>query len=353
MGIHPNQQPSNEPLLNQELDSLNLGQKQTGLDHFTKEHFSPYQPFFQHSAPFQLCNNQHTANQSNQQASNQFYQAQHQTTTRHDMQHVNTSLHEQTLASVGVSQKLSSVQEVKGTTSDLAKFLVKSQLVSGGLTRFDDQPENYLGWKSTFSSVVEGLDLSAYEQIDLLIKWLGPESSQHAHRLKAVNTRHPSVGLNLIWTRLEECYGSPETIERALFSKIEHFPKIANRESHKLWELGNLLFELEAAKEDGLMYLDTARRISPIVEKLPLHLQEKWMTFGSKYKEDHNVAFPPFSVFSQFKRRGRKGKEMTLALTCLVSQLQALKGKGLETKNLKTLHLYIKRMHIRKQQAMW
>lgn len=27
MGIHPNQQPSSEPLLNQDLDSLNLGQK--------------------------------------------------------------------------------------------------------------------------------------------------------------------------------------------------------------------------------------------------------------------------------------------------------------------------------------
>lgn len=70
------------------------------------------------------------------------------------------------------------------------------------------------------------------------------------------------------------------------------------------------MFELEVAKEDGylpgLMYLDTARGISLIVEKLPFLLHKTWMTFGSKYKEDHNIAFLPFSVFSQFMKREAK-----------------------------------------------
>lgn len=134
---------------------------------------------------------------------------------------------------------------------------------------------------------MKGLDLSAHEQTDLLIKWLGPDSSQLA-RMKSANIKHPSMGLDLIWTRLEEFYGAPEAIERALFAKIDNFPKVANRDNHRLRELADLLFELEAAKEDGylqgLSYLDTARGISPIVEKLPFHLQERWMTFGSKYR---------------------------------------------------------------------
>jgi len=91
-----------------------------------------------------------------------------------------------------------------------------------------------------------------------------------------------------------------------LFAKLDNFPRIGNRNNHRLRELGDLLCELEAAKEDdylqGLAYLDTARGVSPIVEKLPFHLQDKWMTFGSKYKEDHRVHFPPFSVFSEFVR---------------------------------------------------
>lgn len=33
-------------------------------------------------------------------------------------------------------------------TYDLAKFLARNQLVTSGLNKFDDHPENYLAWKS-------------------------------------------------------------------------------------------------------------------------------------------------------------------------------------------------------------
>ncbi|XP_056629335.1 uncharacterized protein LOC130440302 [Triplophysa dalaica] len=151
-------------------------------------------------------------------------------------------------------------------TSDLAKYLSKSQLVSSGLTRFDDKPENYLCWKMSFNNTIEGLDLKAGEEIDLLIKWLGTESAEHARRVKSVNVRNPSAGLCLIWERLEEMYGSPEAIEGALFTKLEKFPKVAFKEHHKLRELSDLLLEIESVKHEGylpgLSYLDTARGIS-------------------------------------------------------------------------------------------
>ena len=47
--------------------------------------------------------------------------------------------------------------------------------------------------------------------------------------------------------------------------------------------------EFQAAKEDGylpgLAYLDTARGINPIVEKLPHYLQEELISRSMKYKE--------------------------------------------------------------------
>lgn len=61
--------------------------------------------------------------------------------------------------------------------------------------------------------------------------------------------------------------------------------------------------EMLSAKEDGylpgLAYLETARGIRPIVEKLPYTLQEKWISQGSKYKEEFGVSYPPFSFFTQ------------------------------------------------------
>ncbi|KAJ8365140.1 hypothetical protein SKAU_G00139710 [Synaphobranchus kaupii] len=213
---------------------------------------------------------------------------------------------------IGVQQHSYPAYEAHNTTTELARFLARSQLVTGGMNKFDDRPENYLSWKSTFLGTIEGLGLTVNEEIDLMIKWLGPESSEHARRIKAVNVYHPSQGLKMIWSRIEECYGSPEAMERALFSKIENFPKLSGKDHHKLRELGDVLLELEYAKQDGhlpgLSYLDTARGVGPIVDKLPFHLQEKWMTTGSRYKEQYKVSFPPFNFFADFVQREAKAR---------------------------------------------
>ncbi|XP_038132002.1 uncharacterized protein LOC119777240 [Cyprinodon tularosa] len=189
-------------------------------------------------------------------------------------------------------------------TSDLAKFLARSHMVTSGLSPFDDKPINYWAWKASFKSAIAGLDLSATEELDLLVKYLGKDSAEQIKRIKAVNIRHPPAGLSLAWERLEETYGSPEAMEHALFSKVEKFPKVSSNDPWKLRDLADLLSELEYAKLDGslpgLSYLDTARGIHPIVEKLPHNIQEKWISHGSKYKRTHLVSFPPFSVFVKF-----------------------------------------------------
>ncbi|XP_064462317.1 uncharacterized protein LOC135372779 [Ornithodoros turicata] len=62
--------------------------------------------------------------------------------------------------------------------------------------------------------------------MDLLVKWLGAESSVYARRLRAVHIGNPTTGLHAIWERLEEAYGSSEAIENSLMKKLEKFPKI-------------------------------------------------------------------------------------------------------------------------------
>lgn len=189
---------------------------------------------------------------------------------------------------------------------DLAKYLARRELITAGLTKFNDKPENYWAWKSTFSNAIEDLELKPSEELDLLIKWLGPESTEHARRIRSVHIRHPEEALNMVWERLEDCYGSTEAMETALFNKLERFPKILNKDPQRLRELGDLLLEVEAAKEEGylpaLAYLDTARGINPILDKLPSSLHEKWMVYGTKYKQQYHVSFPSFSVFSRFIR---------------------------------------------------
>ncbi len=164
------------------------------------------------------------------------------------------------------------------------------------------------------------LHLSATEQLDLLWKWLGEQSSHHVRRIRAVHTSNPDTGLRRAWERLEDCFGSPEIIEKSLFDRIDSFPKIGNRDVKMLRELGDLLQEVVSAKHEGylpgLLYLDTARGVVPIVDKLPHSFQEKWMTQGSQYKTTHQVAFPPFSFFCDFvSREARTRNDPSFALS--------------------------------------
>ncbi|XP_055071017.2 uncharacterized protein [Misgurnus anguillicaudatus] len=187
---------------------------------------------------------------------------------------------------------------------DLAKYLARRELVNTSLVKFDDRPESFRAWKSAFVGATDGLGLTAGEELDLLIRWLGKESSDHVKRLRSVYVSDPKAALHDAWERLTECYGAPEIIENALLQRLENFPRVLNKDFIKLRELGDLLTELQAAKQDGylpgLTYLDTARGINPIVEKLPYFLQEKWLSHGMKYKEQYNATFPPFWYFVNF-----------------------------------------------------
>ncbi len=61
---------------------------------------------------------------------------------------------------------------------DMVKFLIRREVVTSGSQKFDDRPQNYWGWKSSFISLTKDLALSPREELDLLVKWLGPQSSE-------------------------------------------------------------------------------------------------------------------------------------------------------------------------------
>ncbi|XP_073510708.1 uncharacterized protein [Phyllobates terribilis] len=81
--------------------------------------------------------------------------------------------------------------------------------------------------------------------------------------------------------------------------------------------------ELYVAKTQGdlmgLTFLDTARGVNPIVQKLPYNLQDKWLMHGSRYKQINNVPFPPFNVFVNFvseQARIRNDPSFDFTLSC-------------------------------------
>lgn len=158
-------------------------------------------------------------------------------------------------------------------TEHLAQYLARRDLVSASLYEFDDKPENYRAWQSSYKNATQGLALTATEELDLMTRWLGKESSNQVKRLRSVHVASPDIALRKAWERLQECYAAPEVVEKALFTRLDKFPKVSAKENLRLRELADLLMEVQCAKEDGyspgLSYLDTARGIEPIVTKLP------------------------------------------------------------------------------------
>lgn len=135
--------------------------------------------------------------------------------------------------------------------SDFVRYFARRELVATGLLQFNDRPQNYRAWKRSFQNATRGLDLTPSEEMDLLFKWLGKESSEHVEHIRAIHINHPAAGLAMIWDRLEQSYGSAEVIEDALFKRIDAFPKLTNRDYSKLTKLSDLLKELESAKDEG------------------------------------------------------------------------------------------------------
>ena len=73
----------------------------------------------------------------------------------------------------------------------LIKFLLRKDLTLSRLSVFNDKPENYITWKSSFSEVMNEMGVSNSEEIDLLVKWLGVESRKFALSIRAANATDP------------------------------------------------------------------------------------------------------------------------------------------------------------------
>ena len=117
-----------------------------------------------------------------------------------------------------------------GNISEFVRYFARREIVATGLLQFNDKPQSYRAWKRSFENTVRGLDLTASEEMDLLFKWLGKESAEHVEQIRAIHINRPGAGLKMIWERLDQCYGSAEVVEDALFKRIDNFPKITNRD---------------------------------------------------------------------------------------------------------------------------
>jgi hypothetical protein len=100
-------------------------------------------------------------------------------------------------------------------------------------------------------------------------------------------------------------------VESVIRQKLASFPKLSNKENCKLYDLFDLVAEIQFLKNNQLYSslfasYDSSAGVNPIVSKLPHNIQEKWITEASTYKQRYGAVYPPFSVFVEFLKKTAK-----------------------------------------------
>jgi len=173
---------------------------------------------------------------------------------------------------------------------------------------------NFHSWKCTFKDATKELGISPAEEVDLLIKWLGPESKRSAISLKNANASDPTAGLASIWERLEERYGAVESVYHSVLTNLQSFPKLGARDSAKLYDLCDILGEIQALKNNpvystAFSYFDSSVGVTPTVSKLPFNLQEKCENVAIRYKQIQQFCISSTCIIYEFLEGASKDKE--------------------------------------------
>jgi hypothetical protein len=78
--------------------------------------------------------------------------------------------------------------------SDITRFMYRNDFLLSRFVNFYDKPECYESWRTSYHSITKELGITPFEEIDLLVKWLGPESSRFAKSIRAANAHNPPRG---------------------------------------------------------------------------------------------------------------------------------------------------------------
>lgn len=188
---------------------------------------------------------------------------------------------------------------------DMSKYFLKKDLILSRITTYDDNPSLYLNWKLTFQNVIQDLNVTPSEELDLLVRYLGNNSSRQAATIRKCNADSPTNALRLVWERLEERFGAPELVESSLRRRIASFTKIGVQDARRLYDLVDLVEEVAAVKRQPqytslFAYYDSPTGINPLVLKLPTTLQDRWTVEATKYKKREAMVYPPFTFFVGF-----------------------------------------------------
>lgn len=188
--------------------------------------------------------------------------------------------------------------EVMALANAIQNSLVLSRLPAPEPPVFKGDSLQFVSWKLSFQTLIDGKDLSSPEKMFFLQRYLGGSA------LKAVEGFFYSMtddSYKGAWALLEERFGHTFKIQEAFRDKLNSWSKIGGFNSQALQEYADFL---KACKEamthiPGLKVLDDCKENQKLSSKLPDWAASRWNRQVSRSLEEKRQ-YPLFEDFVSF-----------------------------------------------------
>ena len=157
--------------------------------------------------------------------------------------------------------------------------MARRELISNKIEKFDNRPENYTTWRATFRNMTREVNITGSKELALMIEHTTGEPKRLVQRLCNAYAENPAAGVREFWKKLSKRFGSTAVVTQVHLNKLIMFPTLTPKDNKGLQELGDLLLELQCAKQDGgltgLKILDEPAFLKPLRAKIPSDLQSR------------------------------------------------------------------------------
>ncbi|KAL7872550.1 hypothetical protein SRHO_G00075330 [Serrasalmus rhombeus] len=163
---------------------------------------------------------------------------------------------------------------------------------------FNGDPIQFMEWKSSFQFLIDKRCISSAEKLFYLKKYVGGPARK---ALDGTFYRNDNVAFQDAWSKLNQRYGQPFTIQRAFRTKLANWSKIQPKDALGLRDLSDFLISCQEAMPyvKGLEILNDCEENQKIVQKLPDWIVSRWnrqVTQALIEKQE----FPSFKDFTAF-----------------------------------------------------
>ena len=128
------------------------------------------------------------------------------------------------------------------------EFMARRELIANKIEKFDDCLENLNTWKAAFKNMTNDVNITASEELALMLEYTTGESKRLVQRLHNAYIENPTAGVRESWKKLGERFGSTAVITNVHLNKLTTFPALAPKDNKGLQELGDLLFRVAVRK---------------------------------------------------------------------------------------------------------